>query len=157
MTRQPLRARSGIGDTLRALRQVRDWSLAELAAASGVPASTISKIENGLMHPSLVHAINLAASLEANLGFLTGRGPSHAGPLSVVRADRRPRLDLSGMGLTLEDLHGAFAQGVLEARLGTLAPGARSGDEDMTHSGEEICRVLVRARSATGSTAACMT
>jgi len=142
MIRQPLRAPAGIGDTLRALRQAREWNLAELAAASGVPASTISKIENGLMHPSLVHAINLAAALEANLGFLTGRGALQDGPFSVVRADRRPRLDLSGMGLTLEDLHGDFAPGVVEARLGTLAQGARSGDEDMTHPGEEICRVL---------------
>ncbi len=138
----PAPATDGIGETLRALRAQRGWSLSELASASAVPASTISKIENGLMHPSLVHAINLAAALEANLGFLTGRNATTADPVSVVRAARRPRLDLPGMGLMLMDLHGSFASGVLEARAGRLAINARSGDEDMTHPGEEICHVL---------------
>jgi transcriptional regulator with XRE-family HTH domain len=141
-TRAPELQNDGMGGTLRALRIARGWSLADLASASGVPASTLSKIENGLMHPSLVHAINLAESLEANLGFLTSRGPARAEPVSVVRTGRRQRLDLPGMGLTLMDLHGDFASGVLEARAGTLAIGARSGDEAMTHPGEEICHVL---------------
>ncbi len=138
----PTWSADGIGDTLRALRIERGWNLADLANASGVPASTISKIENGLMHPSLVHAINLAASLEANLGFLTSRNTIRSAPVSVVRAGRRPRLDLPGMGLALMDLHGSFGLGVLEARAGTLAVDARSGEEDMTHPGEEICHVL---------------
>lgn len=141
MTAAPAPSGNGIGDTLRALRLSRNWALADLSSASGVPVSTISKIENGLMQPSLVHAINLAAALEANLGFLTRRA-TDATPISVMRARHRPRLDLPGMGLTLEDLHGSFAPGVLEARAGLLAIGARSGDEDMTHPGEEICRVL---------------
>lgn len=141
MTGAPLRAEEGIGGTLRALRLSRNWAMADLAAASGVPVSTISKMENGLMQPSLVHAINLAAALEANLGFLTCHRAC-ATAVSVVRARRRPRMDLPGMGLTLEDLHGVFSPGVLEARAGMLAVGARSGDEDMVHPGEEICRVL---------------
>jgi transcriptional regulator with XRE-family HTH domain len=141
MTAAPVPCDHGIGDTLRALRLSRSWALADLSSASGVPVSTISKIENGLMQPSLVHAINLAAALEANLGFLTRRA-ADVTPISVMRARHRPRLDLPSMGLTLEDLHGGFAIGVLEARAGLLAPGARSGDEDMTHPGEEICRVL---------------
>ncbi|MFN6977082.1 MAG: cupin domain-containing protein [Gemmobacter sp.] len=49
---------------------------------------------------------------------------------------------LGGMGLALEDLHGGFDAGVLEARLGRLDPGARSGDEPMAHPGEEVCHVL---------------
>lgn len=141
MTGAPAPSDLGIGDTLRALRLSRNWALADLAAASGVPVSTISKVENGLMQPSLVHAINLAAALGANLGFLTRRQAGTTS-VSVVRARRRPRLDLPGMGLALEDLHGSFEPGVLEARAGTLAVGARSGDEDMVHPGEEICRVL---------------
>ncbi|MDR5653352.1 helix-turn-helix domain-containing protein [Ruixingdingia sedimenti] len=130
-----------LGDTLRGLRQARGWSLGELSAASGVPTSTISKIENGQMSPSLVHAINLAAALEANLGFLIDRGARPAA-FSVMREGARPRLDLPEMGLALQDLHGDFAPGVLEARLGEIAPGGRSGDEPMTHPGEEICHIL---------------
>lgn len=131
-----------VGERLRALRLERGWSLAELAAASGVPLSTISKVENGHLNPSLVHAINLASALEANLGFLVERDGRAPARFSVVRNRQRARLDLPGMALALQDLHGDFAPGVLEARLGILAPGAQSGDEPMTHPGEEICHVL---------------
>jgi transcriptional regulator with XRE-family HTH domain len=129
-----------LGETLRALRQTRGWNLTELATASGVPVSTLSKIENGQMNPSLVHAINLATALDANLGFLVDRGSAE--PFSVVRAGRAARLDLPEMGLVLHDLQGDFARGVLEARLGEIAAGGRSGDEPMTHPGEEICHVI---------------
>ncbi len=132
----------GLGRTLRALRQERGWSLNELSLASGVPTSTISKIENAQMSPSLVHAINLAAALEANLGFLVARGARRPAPFSVVRRATRARIDLPEMALTLQDLHGGFAPNLLEARLGVIAPGARSGDEPMRHAGEEICHVL---------------
>lgn len=142
MTGAPAHAPEGIGDTLRSLRLARQWSLADLAATSGVPVSTISKVENGLMQPSLVHAINLAAALDANLGFLARRHAARPEAVCLMRANRRPRLDLPGMGLTLEDLHGSFAPGVLEARAGTLGAGARSGEDMMSHPGEEICRVL---------------
>jgi transcriptional regulator with XRE-family HTH domain len=131
-----------IGPTLRALRQERGWSLSDLSMASGVPTSTISKIENGQMNPSLVHAINLAAALEANLGFLVDRDARRPAPFSVVRSASRARMDLTEMALTLQDLHGDFAPNLLEARLGEIAPGARSGDEPMRHAGEEICHVL---------------
>jgi transcriptional regulator with XRE-family HTH domain len=140
--RRATSALDGLGDTLRALRLGRGWSLGELSAASGVPPSTISKIENGQMNPSLVHAINLANAIGANLGFLVDRDARRAAPLSVVRAGRRSQLDLPGMSLALQDLHGDFRAGVLEARLGVIAPGARSGEEPMTHPGEEVCHVL---------------
>jgi len=141
MTGAPIRAEGGIGGTLRALRLARNRALANLVAASGVPVNSISPIESSLLQPSLVHAINLAAALQANLGVLTRRKAS-AKSVSVVRARRRPRLELPGMGRSLEDLDGGFSPGVREARAGTLAIGARASDEVMVHPGEEICRVL---------------
>jgi transcriptional regulator with XRE-family HTH domain len=135
-------ALEGLGGTLRALRQARGWSLGELSAASGVPPSTISKIENRQMNPSLVHAINLAEALGANLGFLVDRDARRSAAFSVVRGGQRARLDLPEMALSLHDLHGDFAPNVLEARLGVIGPGARSGEEPMRHAGEEICHVL---------------
>lgn len=136
------RRRETMGKTLRALRLSRNWSLSELSLASGVPTSTISKIENDQMSPSLVHAINLAAALGANLGFLTDRDARPTAAFSVVRSTERAEIDLEEMSLRLQDLHGDFTPNLLEARLGMLSPGARSGDEPMRHAGEEICHVL---------------
>lgn len=132
----------GLGDRLRALRRERGLSLAELAKASGVPLSTISKIENHQLNPSLVHSINLAHALDANLGFLVHRKDSGAEAFQIIRQDEAPCLDFPEMGLRLFDVHGAFPSNLLEARLGVITAGGRSGDEPMQHDGEELCHVL---------------
>lgn len=131
-----------IGERLRTLRLGRRFTIARLAALSGVPGSSISKIENGQLRPSLVHAINLAEALGENLGFLLGRYRDRPEPRAVVRAADRDRIDYPEMGLALQDMSGRFAPGVLEARLGVLERGAHSGVEPMTHAGEELCFVI---------------
>jgi hypothetical protein len=107
-----------------------------------VPGSTISKIENGQLRPSLVHAINLAHALKENLGFLVGRYRDPPAPIVIVRASSRDTINYAEMGLTLQDLNGHFFPGLLEARIGILSRGANSGADAMTHPGEEFCYVL---------------
>ncbi|MCW5770674.1 MAG: helix-turn-helix transcriptional regulator [Rhodospirillaceae bacterium] len=131
-----------IGDRLRRLRVGRNLTINTLAKRAGVPASTISKIENGLLKPSLVHAINLATALEENLGFLVDRYRAEPQRTSIVYARQREKLEFPDMGLTLHDLSGRFNPGVLEARYGVLKAGAHSGRAPMTHPGDEICCVV---------------
>lgn len=136
-----------VSERLRELRLARKLTISRLAELSKVPASTISKIENGQLRPSLVHAINLASALEENLGFLVARFRERPRPRSVVRRVQRDTIEYPEMGLTLQDLSGHFLPGVLEARLGILAHGAHSGVGSMTHQGEEFCCVLSGAIS----------
>jgi transcriptional regulator with XRE-family HTH domain len=131
-----------IGERLRRIRLERALTINSLAKVARVPASTISKIENGLLKPSLVHAINLASALNENLGFLVDRYRAEPQRTSVVYARARERLEYKEMGLTLHDLNGHFSAGLLEARYGILKPGAHSGREPMTHPGDEICCVV---------------
>jgi len=131
-----------IGERLKALRLERSFTLTRLAELSGVPVSTISKIENRQLRPSLVNAINLAMALKENLGFLVDRYRSRPEPIAVVRAGSRDTIGYDEMGLTLQDLSGNFVPGVLEARIGMLTKGAHSGVDPMTHKGEELCVVL---------------
>lgn len=131
-----------IGGRLRKIRLERSLTINSLAKLAGVPASTISKIENGLLKPSLVHAINLATALQENLGFLIDRYRAEPQRTSIIYAHRRERLELPDMGLTLQDLSGHFDAGVLEARYGILKAGAHSGRTPMTHPGDEICCVV---------------
>ena len=135
----------GIGERLRELRRTQNFTLGALARRSGVPASTISKIEKGHLRPSLVNAINLAAALEQNIGFLVSRYRDPPSSRVVVRARSREKLRYAPMGLELHDLNGHATPGVLEARMGLLRPGAHSGIEPMTHRGEEFCYVLAGA------------
>lgn len=131
-----------IGERLRQIRLKRNLTINGLAKLARVPASTISKIENGLLKPSLVHAINLASALQENLGFLVDRFRAEAQRTSVIYADKRNVLEYPEMGLTLQDLSGNFMPGVLEARYGILKVGAHSGRATMTHPGDEICCVI---------------
>jgi len=135
-------AEFSIGDRLHELRVSKGLTVRKLSILSSVPVSTISKIENGQLRPSLVHAINLATALQENLAFLVGRYRDRPEPRSVVRAYDRKTILYPELGFTLQDLSGQFLPGVLEARLGTLEPGAHSGVEPMTHRGEELCYVI---------------
>jgi transcriptional regulator with XRE-family HTH domain len=131
-----------LGERLRFMRRERGFSIANLARVSAVPASTISKIENGLLNPSLVHAINLASALDANLGFLVDRTRTRHARSAVVRRAQRGRRDFPEMSMVLEDLNIGFVPGLLEARIGTISPDAHSGSELMSHPGEELVHVL---------------
>jgi transcriptional regulator with XRE-family HTH domain len=136
-----------VSQRLRELRLGRKLTISRLAELSKVPASTISKIENGQLRPSLVHAINLATALQENLGFLVARFRERPQPRVVVRRAERDTIEYPEMGLTLQDLSSHFLPGVLEARLGILARGAHSGVGSMRHQGEEFCLVLSGAIS----------
>ena len=131
-----------LGERLRALRLAKGLTVNRLAALAQVPPSTISKMENGRLKPSLVHAINLATALGENLGFLVDRFRRNPQDFVVLRGDERSEIEYPEMGLVLEDLNQNFHSGVLEARLGTLEPGATSGKQPMVHQGEEFCHVL---------------
>ncbi len=131
-----------LGERLRELRLAKGLTVKRLAALSKVPPSTISKMENGRLKPSLVHAINLATALEENLGFLVDRFRRNPTDFVVLRANDRSEIEFPEMDLVLEDLNRNFHSGVLEARLGTLQSGATSGEQTMVHEGEEFCHVL---------------
>lgn len=133
---------ASLGTRLRALRSEKGFSIARLAKLAGVPSSTISKIENGILNPSLVHAINLASALDANLGFLVDRTRARQAEFAIVRAGERATMCYPEMALSLEDLNDGFVPGLLEARVGAIGEGARSGDEGMRHPGEELVHVL---------------
>ncbi len=131
-----------VGSRLRALRLAKGLTVNGLAAIAQVPPSTISKMENGRLQPSLVHAINLAMALGENLGFLVDRYRADPEDVVIVWRGARSTIDYPEMGITLEDLNGHFHSGVLEARIGILQAGATSGTESMIHVGDELCFVL---------------
>jgi transcriptional regulator with XRE-family HTH domain len=94
-------SRAAAGAALRALRESRDWSLADLAAATGVSVmglsylergarkphrGTVAKVENGLGLPAGTYSrLVLAADPEAELAqLLAGPADAPAGPAPPV-------------------------------------------------------------------------
>jgi transcriptional regulator with XRE-family HTH domain len=70
----------GVGRRLRALRQARGMTLAELAADTGFTAGYLSQIETGAAVPALSALADLAASLGADI---TAFFPAEEAPTKV--------------------------------------------------------------------------
>ena len=76
-----------VGPRLRALRQQRDLTLADLSAATGISASTLSRLESGQRRPNLELLLPLAQAYRVPLDELIGAPASgdpriHAQPFT---------------------------------------------------------------------------
>lgn len=88
------------GAAIRKLRLARGWNLATLSAESGVPISTISRVELGQNALNYEKLIRLCRALEVDLEGLVTReaeaSPGGAGRRAVVRAGEGPPTRLGG-------------------------------------------------------------
>ncbi len=80
---------SGIARHLRIEREGRNWSLADLAARSGVAKATISKIEREEMSPTAVLLVRLAGAFDLTLAGLLLRAEGGSDEL-LSRASDQP-------------------------------------------------------------------
>lgn len=53
----------GLANTIRAAREARGWTQAELAERIGVTRKTVNTVENGVFVPSTIIALKLARAL----------------------------------------------------------------------------------------------
>lgn len=92
--------RAGLGEALRAARQRRGWTLAELGRRSGVPARHISRLERGLRRPRPDCLRPVARALEPE------RFEEFAAELELAAGDSLRRDSLPGgrPGRTAEQL-----------------------------------------------------
>src|SRR3954451_12796908 len=81
----------GVGPRLRALRQQRGATLAELSASTGISVSTLSRLESGQRRPTLELLLPLSRVHQVPLDELVG-APAPADP----RVHPRP-IERNGM------------------------------------------------------------
>ncbi len=65
-------ALSEVGARLRALRRAKALTLADLASETGLTSSTLSRLENGVLRPTLEQLLPLARAHEVPLDDLVG-------------------------------------------------------------------------------------
>lgn len=70
---------SELASRLRDIRTRKNWTLEQTSKASGVAASTLSKIENDLMSPTYDVLLKLAKGLEMDLAELFSATKDHMG------------------------------------------------------------------------------
>ena len=134
------------GHALRTLRKRKNWTLAEVGARTGLPVSTLSKLENGKMSLSYDKLARLSAGLEIDIAQLFEAGTS-AQPSSI---SGRRIITRAGTGLPIETenyshlypaadlLSKRFIPIIAELRARTLA----EFGELIRHPGEEFAYVL---------------
>lgn len=138
----------GPGAKLRALRIERSLTMGQLAEKTGIPQSTLSKLENGKMSMTYEKLVRLGAGLQVDIGLLIQKdGPeppvSNPGPgrRCVIRAGE-------GAGVHFEKQQHAYLAGDYLGKSMTpilIDVVARDVDELnglLAHRGEEYLYVL---------------
>jgi transcriptional regulator with XRE-family HTH domain len=77
-----------LGARVKHLRGLRNWSLEDLATASGVSRSMLSQIEREEANPTLAVTLRIARAFGLSLGELIEL-PGASSMISVIRADDR--------------------------------------------------------------------
>jgi transcriptional regulator with XRE-family HTH domain len=112
-----------IGQQLKAARQARRMTLAEVADAAGITKGFLSKIERDQASASVASLMRLCETLGLSVGELF-----NASPGDVVRRDAYPPINFGGSGMT-EFLLTPHGERRLQAILSEIEPGGGSGDE----------------------------
>ncbi len=134
------------GSALRALRLEKGWTLAEVSRRTGVPISTLSKVENDKLSLSYDKLARISKGLEIDIGILFAQDARRS--LSLVTGRRS--IARAGEGRTIETetynhlypatelLNKRFIPIIGEIRARSLA----EFGEMIRHAGEEYAYVL---------------
>lgn len=141
--------RTTIGGRIRQLRRARRWTLKLLSEASGIPLSTLSKVETGLVSLNFEKLLKVSAALEVDVMQLVAPsetlppgaaapGPMVTGRRSVTRIGQARRVET---GHTVYEHH---ATDFLRRRLSPAVIELKAGDAPdlIFHQGEEFLYVL---------------
>ncbi|HEU5470093.1 MAG TPA: XRE family transcriptional regulator [Actinophytocola sp.] len=126
-------ALDAVGPRLRALRRQREATLAELAAATGISVSTLSRLESGARRPTLELLLPLARAHGVTLDELVD-----APPTGDPRVHLRP---VTRHGMIMIPLT-RRAGGIQAYKLVLPASTHRREPEPQTHEGYEWLYVL---------------
>jgi transcriptional regulator with XRE-family HTH domain len=132
----------GIGSRIRFMRHQRRMSLDQLAAATGLTKSYLSKVERGLSVPSISTALKVADSFKMSVGQLLGE-EQHAESICIVRKKDRKSFMRAGSpaGYNYQAIAAAMPFKSMEPFI--MRPPLEFQDDRMfRHVGEEFIFVL---------------
>src|SRR5690348_2466495 len=131
--------RRTLGGRVRARREQLQLSTRGLAAAANVSPGFVSQLENGHVMPSVGTLVAIAAALEIHVGDLFAAAPAAHG---VLRRDERVAFE-ANPGVS-DEVVSLDPTDRLEVVVGTIAPGASSGDELYSHGADTEFVLLQR-------------
>lgn len=138
-----------LGREIRGLRAGLSMTLEDLAAKSSLSIGFLSQVERGLKRPSLKTLQSISIALGVEVGWFLQGHPTDD-PVErahVVRRGFRRRISYTRLAGTEylgeeEFLLSPALDGDLVMTMMAFAPGGNSGDDLLTHEGEEVGYVL---------------
>jgi transcriptional regulator with XRE-family HTH domain len=127
-----------VGQRIRALREQRQLSLRALAERCGLSINAISQIERGENSPTVSSLHQLATALGVTIIDFFRQDEGRA----VVFVAAADRLHIETHGVRMESLGLGLPYQQLEPFLVTVAAGAGSVTEPVSHEGEEFVHCL---------------
>ena len=128
-----------IGQKVRALREQRGLSMRALAELCALSPNAISLIERGITSPNVSTLHRLATALQVHItAFFEDR--QEGARLILSRAGERPASRHEQT--LLESLGSGLVEQLMDPFEVTLQPGAGSGRQVMSHSGQELVYCL---------------
>ncbi|NOD64839.1 MULTISPECIES: cupin domain-containing protein [unclassified Ruegeria] len=142
-------ANAGVGHEIRGVRRAMGMTLAECAEAASLSVGFLSLVERGQKQPSLDALQRISAALGIEVGWLFPPSPNDD-PVEneyVVRKGFRRRIDFSRLAGTEYLDHSVYLMspgidGQIVMSLMQFSPGGHSGDNPLSHEGEEVGYVL---------------
>lgn len=133
------------GAAIRKLRLARGWSLATLSETSGVPISTLSRVELGQNALNYEKLIRLCRALEVDLEGLVTREAESAGVASgrraITRAGQGPATRVGG-NTGRRAAAELLSKGLSPILIDVTAASLEAHGPMATHSGEAYALVL---------------
>ena len=131
---------SELGAKVAKARAERGWSLAQLAERAGLSPAAVHKVEKSGMTPTIASLMKIASALGKSVGYFVDEADP-VRPVTVIRRGERAPLYTSKKGLALENISGRYGPFWVAGAEARVEPGADSGQEPMSHPGEELVLV----------------
>ncbi|KFF59073.1 XRE family transcriptional regulator [Cryobacterium sp. MLB-32] len=134
---EPSNQRAAIGSRLRAARRAQQFTIDQLAVATGLTKGFISRIERDMTSPSVATLVALCEVLNVSIGdlFLSSAG-------ELVTWENAPHINLGGVGVN-ERLLSPRREGRVQLVRSTVVPGGTGGDKFYTvNSPVDVVHVL---------------
>lgn len=136
------------GTALRAIRNQKGWTLAEVSARTGLPVSTLSKVENDKMSLTYDKLARISTGLEIDISALFGEAATVAGSPAgfsgrrcIVRAGEGKAIETETydhLYLATELLNKRFVPIIADMKARTI----EEFGEFVRHPGEEYAYVI---------------
>ncbi|MBJ6360287.1 helix-turn-helix domain-containing protein [Paenibacillus sp. GCM10012307] len=125
-----------IGSNIRAIRQRKKITIAQICEETGLSQGFISQVETNKTSPSIATLENIARALRVPLAYLLLKKDEQ---MQIVRSHERKMTTSGSERLKVEHLSSTKN---VRMMLVELPPGASTGAEPHAHEGEEVHMVI---------------